>query len=148
MIITSKRMTAQEALDLYKGRDASEKLFRGDKSYLGNKSYRTHKNESTRAKIFVEFVALIIRNRFHLKIRDHVIKTGKKKNYMNVSAAIKELEKIEIVRQTDNNYRMSYAVTSTQKQILEAFGITAANINKQAIAINDDLIRGNSRRDQ
>ena len=148
VIITSKRMTAQEALDLYKGRDASEKLFRGDKSYLGNKSYRTHKNESTRAKIFVEFVALIIRNRFHLKIRDHVIKIGKKKNYMNVSAAIKELEKIEIVRQTDNNYRMSYAVTSTQKQILEAFGITAANINEQAIAINDDLIRDNSRRDQ
>lgn len=28
-IITSKQMTAKEALELYKGRDASEKLFRG-----------------------------------------------------------------------------------------------------------------------
>ena len=47
IIITSKNMTAREALLLYKSRDASEKLFRGDKSYLGNKSYRTHKYENS-----------------------------------------------------------------------------------------------------
>ena len=35
-IITSEKMTAREALLLYKSRDGSEKLFRGDKSYLGN----------------------------------------------------------------------------------------------------------------
>ncbi len=37
VIITSEKMTAAQALELYKSRDASEKLFRGDKSYLGNK---------------------------------------------------------------------------------------------------------------
>ena len=37
-IITSAEMTAKEALDLYKSRDASEKLFKADKSFLGNKS--------------------------------------------------------------------------------------------------------------
>ena len=36
VIVTSKQMTAEEALELYKSRDVSEKLFRGDKSYLGN----------------------------------------------------------------------------------------------------------------
>ena len=57
VIITSEKMTAVQALDLYKGRDASEKLFRGDKSYLGNRSFRVHTNESVHAKIFIEFVA-------------------------------------------------------------------------------------------
>ena len=38
VIITSEKMTAEDALDLYKSRDASEKLFRGDKSYLGNRA--------------------------------------------------------------------------------------------------------------
>ncbi|MCF0195598.1 MAG: transposase, partial [Bacteroidaceae bacterium] len=38
VLITSEEMTAAEALRLYKGRDATEKLFRGDKSYLGNRS--------------------------------------------------------------------------------------------------------------
>ena len=54
VIITSEKMTAAQALDLYKGRDASEKLFRGDKSYLGNKSFRVHTSESVHAKIFIE----------------------------------------------------------------------------------------------
>ena len=35
-------MTAKDALILYKNRDASEKLFRGDKSYLGDKSLRIY----------------------------------------------------------------------------------------------------------
>ena len=37
-LAVEKKMTAEEAIDLYYSRDASEKLFRGDKSYLGNKS--------------------------------------------------------------------------------------------------------------
>lgn len=139
VIITSEKMTAKEALDLYKCRDTSEKLFRGDKSYLGNKSFRTHTNESTQAKIFVEFVALIIRNRFHNYIKNQIIKVGKKQNYMNVPAAIRELEKIEMIRQVDGDYRLAYAVTAKQKQILEAFGITAANVKKQAMTINNEL---------
>lgn len=140
VIITSEKMDAKEALDLYKSRDASEKLFRGDKSYLGNKSFRVHTNESVEEKIFVEFVALIIRNRFHTYLKKCVIQTGKRRNYMNVPAAIRELEKIEIVRQSDRNYRLSNAVTATQKKILEAFGLSTANIKEQALSINEDLI--------
>ena len=70
VIITSKKMTATEALSLYKSRDESEKLFRGDKSYLGNKSLRVQSNESVNAKIFIEFVALIIRNKIYTSLKD------------------------------------------------------------------------------
>ena len=139
VIITSEQMTAAEALELYKSRDASEKLFRGDKSYLGNRSFRTYTNESTKAKIFIEFIALILRNRFYTCIRRQKYKNGKKQNYMNVPAAIRELEKIEMVRQIDGEYRLAYAVTATQKEILKAFGMTAAGVKEQAVAINEDL---------
>lgn len=47
-------MTAKEAIELYKSRDASEKLFRGDKSYLGNKSLRVQTDEAAGAKIMIE----------------------------------------------------------------------------------------------
>lgn len=57
-IITSERMTAKDALCVYKSRDSSEKLFRRDKSYLGNRSERVYSDESTAAKIFIEFVAM------------------------------------------------------------------------------------------
>lgn len=139
VIVTSEKMTAKEALHIYKSRDFSEKAFRGDKSYLGDKSMRTHSMESTSAKIFVEFVAMIIRNKFYTCLADEMKRLGKKPNYMTVPAAIKELEKIELTRQTDNIYRLDHAVTSVQKKILNAFGLTDKNIEYWAEQISGEL---------
>lgn len=141
VIITSEKMDAATALDKYKGRDASEKLFRGDKSYLGNKSFRVDSTESMHAKIFIEFVALIIRNRLHTCLSEHILKAGKKSNFMNVPAAIRELEKIELIRSPDRSYHLDHAVTANQKAILAAFGMDASNIQVQASGINNDLVR-------
>ena len=141
VIITSEKMDAATALDKYKGRDASEKLFRGDKSYLGNRSFRVDSTESMHAKIFIEFVALIIRNRLHTCLSEHILKAGKKSNFMNVPAAIRELEKIELIRSPDRSYHLDHAVTANQKAILSAFGMDASNIQVQASGINDDLVR-------
>lgn len=143
VIITSEKMTAEDALNLYKSRDASEKLFKGDKSYLGNRSFRVQSNESLHAKIFIEFVALIVQNRFHKYLKEHMVNSDRKFNYMTVPAAIRELEKIEILRQPDRNYRLDHAVTATQKEILKAFNMTAKNITEQAIEINENLHKMN-----
>lgn len=138
-IVTSDKMTAAEALDLYYSRDASEKLFRGDKSYLGNKSERTHYNESTEAKIFVEFVALIVRNRIYTKLKDELNRIDENPNYMTVPAALRELEKIEMIRGHDRIYRLDHAVTKTQKTILNAFDMDAAYVKRRAERISEQL---------
>ena len=138
-IVTSDNMTAEEALDLYYSRDASEKLFRGDKSYLGNKSERTHLNESTEAKIFVEFIALIVRNRIYTKLKEELNRIDENPNYMTVPAALRELEKIEMIRGHDQIYRLDHAVTKTQKTILKAFGMDAAYIKQRANRISEQL---------
>jgi len=141
VIITSEKMTAQEAIDLYKSRDGSEKLFRGDKSYLGNRSARVYTDERIDTKIFIEFVALIIRSRIYVLLKEEMRRAKNKQNYMTVPAAFKELEKIEMIRQMDKEYRLDHAVTATQKAILKAFGLTEVNVREQARAINDDLLR-------
>lgn len=139
VIITSDRMTAKEALHIYKSRDFSEKAFRSDKTYLGDKSLRVHSTESASAKIFVEFVAMIIRNKLYTCLLDEMVRLGRKLNYMTVPAAIKELEKIEMTRQTDNIYRLDHAVTATQKKILHAFDLTEKNIEYRAAWISEEL---------
>lgn len=139
VIITSEKMDAADALDLYKSRDASEKLFREDKTFLGNRTMRCQSNEALHAKIFIEFVALIIRNRIHFLLREQMLKAHQKENYMTVPAVVRELEKIEIVRQTDGEYYRDYAVTATQKSILKAFGLAEINVRKQVADINEDL---------
>lgn len=140
VIITSKKMTAKEALSLYKSRDGSEKLFRGDKSYLGNKTARVHTDESVNAKIFIEFVALIIRNKIYTSLKDEMFRSEKKANYMTVPAAIKELEKIELIRQFNNSYSLDHAVTARQKTILKAFGMDAKSIKDNVAQIGAELV--------
>lgn len=126
---------------LAKNSDGSEKTFRGDKSYLGNKAERVYSNESYETKIFIGFVATIIRNRIYTLLKDEEQRIEKKQNYMTVPAALKELEKIELLKGADNTYNLDYSVTANQKAILNAFGMTAKNINRQAMDISSDLAR-------
>ena len=139
VIVTSQNMTAAEAIELYKSRDASEKLFLSDKSFLGNRSMRTYTDESTSAKIFIEFVALIVRSKYYTLLKDEKEETGNNQNYMNVPASIRELEKIEMIRGLDRIYRLDHAVTATQKAILSAFGLTVADVKKAANRISERL---------
>lgn len=141
VIVTSAKMSATEALDLYKSRDQSEKLFRGDKSYLGNKSARVYSDESVSGKIFVEFIALIIRNRIYCLLKDEMLEYVAKPNYMSVPAAIRELEKIEMIRQMDGIYRLDHAVTKRQKNILKAFGLEANHVREKAVELGKTLAR-------
>ena len=54
-------------------------------------------------------------------------------------AAIKELDKIEMIRQADGIYRLDHAVTATQKDILQAFNMTAASVKKEAAELGKSL---------
>lgn len=139
VIVTSQKMTAEEAIELYKSRDASEKLFLSDKSFLGNRSMRTYTDESTSAKTFIEFVALIVRSKYYTLLKDEKEETGNNQNYMNVPASIRELEKIEMIRGLDRIYRLDHAVTATQKTILSAFGLTVVDVKKAANRISERL---------
>ena len=140
-IVTSEKISAQEAMDLYKSRDFSEKLFRSDKTFLGNRSLRICSQQSAEAKIFVEFVALIIRSRFYTLLKDEMERMNKRPNFMTVPAALKELDKIEIVRQYDGVYRLDHAVTKTQKTILKAVGLNSDFVHTAAAAIGETLDR-------
>ena len=138
-IVSSDNMTAREAIELYKSRDASEKLFRSDKSYLGNKSMRVHSDEALSSKVFIQFIALILRSRIYTALKEKSEKMLKKPNYLTVPAALKELEKIVMIRQLDGVYRLDHAVTATQKIILDAFGLNEGNVRYQAKEIENIL---------
>lgn len=138
-IVSSENMTAREAIELYKSRDASEKLFRSDKSYLGNKSMRVYSDEALSSKVFIQFIALILWSRIYIALKEKSEKMLKKPNYLTVPAALKELEKIVMIRHLDGVYRLDHAVTATQKTILDAFGLNEGNVRYQAKEIEKIL---------
>ena len=81
-IVSSDRMTAKEAIERYKSRDASEKLFRADQSYLGNRSMRVGSDAALSTKIFIQFLALILRCRIYTDLKDKCEAVGKRPNDM------------------------------------------------------------------
>ena len=95
-------MTAKEALNLYKSRDTSEKLFRGDKSYLGDRSLRIYGDTAADSKIFIEFLALIVRNRMY-----HWLSTTQRKsvNYWKEKDKKWQEEENLVLQQEDWNSR-------------------------------------------
>ena len=96
-------------------------------------------DESVSAKIFIEFVALIVRSRFYCLLKDENERLESRQNYMDVPAAIRELEKIEMIRGLDDVYRLDHEVTATQKTILGAFGIGPGAVKDQIKALSERL---------
>ena len=106
-IITSETMSAEQAYILYKGRDASEKLFGADKTFLGSRSMRVQSNEAVSAKFFIEFVALIIRNRFYILLKEEMLRTEKRKNFLTVPAALPSLSKYFLIANQEGTEKIN-----------------------------------------
>lgn len=95
--------------------------------------------EALSAKIFLEFLALIVRNRIYSLLKDTLRKLNTRPNYMTVPAALRELEKIELVRRNNGIYRLDHAVSRRQKTILSAFGLDVDAVRAEAARIGRAL---------
>ena len=124
---------------MYKSRDDSEKLFRGDKSYLGERAERVYTIEPFESKIFIEFVALIIRSGIYTSLIELMKEEGKRMNYMTIPSVVKELEKIEMIRYADGDYHLDHAITKTQKEILKAFGMDERTVREKIKSLSVQL---------
>lgn len=60
---------------------------------------------------------------------------------MTVPAAMRELEKIEMMRRGDDKYALYHAVTATQKEILRAFGLDEQFIIEQVGQLAGDIMK-------
>lgn len=121
-IITSKEMNASEALEIYRDRDAIEKVFRMDKSYLGNDVFRVHNTERLESKVFISFIAMILRNEIYQKMKGLYKKNRKE---YTVPSVLREIDKLRITKLSDGKYHVRYNLTSKQKTILkEIYGLT------------------------
>ena len=138
-LVSSKKMTTQEAYRLYRGRDVSEKLFRADKTFLGSSAQRIHSNEALHAKIFIEFIALIIRNRFFNLLKEQMERLKTRRNTMTVPGAIRELDKMEITRRNGERYLLDHALTKNQKMIFQSFGLSVENVFEEVKALTEKL---------
>lgn len=137
VIVSSEKKDAPEILDIYRSRDNIEKMFRSLKSGIDFNKFRVHTDASLKAKVFITFIAMIIRNEIFQKTIS-IRKENRK--YYTVPSMIHELDNIEITRNSHGRYVRRYALTKKQKRILEQFDIDENRLNKEIEAINSRLI--------
>ena len=135
VIVTSKEMTASEALDIYRKRDSVEKIFRMLKTGLEYDTFRVHSQDSLESKTYVMFIASIVRNYLFQGLKKVSKKEKDKKSY-TVPASISELEKITIVKNSKDVYIRRYGLTKKQRSILTQFGVSESYLNKMADRMN------------
>lgn len=128
VIATTEEMSAAEALRIYRNRDEIEKLFESIKDGMDGRKFRVHSDLSLSGKVFVFFIASILRSQIYRGLKE--LKTTERdwKRY-TVPAVLKELDKIIAVEDGRGVYRRRRVLTGHQKKILKHFNITESEIN-------------------
>ena len=75
-------------------------------------------------------------------LKEELLRTRTRNKHLTVPAALKELDKMELVRMPSGKYRLHHAITKNQRTILSAFGISESDAIKQCNAISNLLQSG------
>ena len=117
---TDMESTPEDTLYHYRAKDVVEKLFDQIKCDMDGNRIRTHNEQTTDGKVFVTFIACVIRSYLLSKLRQYLTD-----NSMSLKKALSQLSNITIISGT-KGLRFTKALSKKQKQILKPFAADAA----------------------
>ena len=103
------------------------------KNELDLDRFLVHSRTSVESKVFITFLANIIRNEIYQKSRELRIKDRKA---YTVPSIINELNKIEAYRDSNDKFIRRYALTKKQKVILDCFDLKETDIDDFVKSLN------------
>ena len=115
---TDMNAGAEETLQHYRAKDVTEKLFDQIKCGMDGNRIRTHNENTTDGKVFVTFIACIIRTFLLEKLRKYLTD-----NSTSLKKALNQMSNIRIVTTTaKGGLRLTKALSKKQKDILKPLG--------------------------
>lgn len=118
MILTTQKMEALEALQIYRNKDVVEKSFDDLKNQLDLKRLRMHSSGRMSARIFVQFIALILLSQIQKTLRERSLPERYSPKLM-----LEEMESLTRIHYTGKYKDITSEVSKAQRLILEAFSI-------------------------
>jgi transposase len=112
---TDMETTPEDTLYHYRAKDAIEKLFDQIKCDMDGNRVRTHNEQTTDGKVFVTFIACVIRTYLMNKLKQYLAD-----NSTSMKKVFSQLSNITIVSSA-KGLRFTKALTKKQKQILKSF---------------------------
>ena len=120
---TDTESTPEDVLYHYRAKDAVEKLFDQIKCDMDGNRVRTHNEQTTDGKVFVTFIACVIRTHLMNKLRQYL-----SDNSTSLKKALSQLSNINIVSGT-KGLRFTKALSKKQKLILKPFAADVAIVS-------------------
>jgi transposase len=112
--------TPEDTIYHYRAKDAIEKLFDQIKGDMDGSRIRTHNEQTTDGKVFVTFIACIIRSHLLNTLNQYLTD-----NSTSLKKALCQLSNITVISNS-NELRFTKALTKKQKQILKSFSADIA----------------------
>jgi transposase len=127
-LLTDTDLTAAEVLDVYRRRDMIEKAFDDLKNHVDMKRLRTHGGDTTDGKMFCAFIALIAASEIQAKVMPALKKS---KQSISKRGVLAEMDKIKVIDAASGR-RLINPATKTQREILQALGLTEEDLKSYA----------------
>ncbi|GHV57173.1 IS4 family transposase [Deltaproteobacteria bacterium] len=117
-LLTTEKMAPEEALTIYRNKDAVENCFDDLKNGLDMNRLRIHSSEAMRAKLLLQFLALVLISRIRT-----VIKSNPKLKNMAVREVLEAMETVVMVKYSGRYGHLVTEAGPLQRDILAAFDI-------------------------
>jgi transposase len=120
-IMTTKKMDAADALDIYRRKEVVENCFDDLKNTLDMNRLRIHSSQAMDARLFIQFISLILLSRLRSIKNASAFPSLKRISTRDI------MEAMETIAEVTYSGRYGSIVTETdplQRDIIEAFGIT------------------------
>lgn len=129
ILISSEKLTAQQAIDAYAKRDCVEKMFEALKSHMGMDKIGVSTEEAIHGKGLVWFVASILYS--ILFNGTEALRTNDRKHF-TVPAMVDELEALKADKDIPTGkYKRRYKLTRRQTAIFECWGLKEEDIDER-----------------
>ena len=112
---TDSDSTPDDTLQHYRAKDSAEKLFDQIKCDMDGNRIRTHNEQTTDGKVFVTFIACIIRSYLLQMLNQYLTD-----NSTSLKKTLSQLSNITIISGS-NGFRFTKALSKKHKQILKSF---------------------------
>ncbi|NJD02587.1 MAG: transposase [Ruminiclostridium sp.] len=122
IVETDFEASSYDILMTYRRRDVVEKSFDDLKNELDMKRLHCQSDQTTEGKMFIAFIALIMRSWMQNKLKEYMSTNG-----MTFTGVLKEIRKIKYVTTRDGRKLLS-PVTKKQRELLEKCGLSSDNL--------------------
>lgn len=116
VLMTNTDLDSETVISYYREKDGVEKCFDSLKNNLSFKRLRVHSNQCMEGLLLVEFIAMILRSKINVVLRD-----SKSRDSMCIPEMLAELRKLKEI--TFGKKKALSEITKMQKLIFSAFGL-------------------------